>query len=70
MLKLILNHKIFNGEWIVSSVVLNNLTFEAKSGDELEEVSLGLMSPQMVALCSNSTAPVAALEQLLMNQGK
>ncbi|MGN1282801.1 MAG: multidrug ABC transporter ATPase [Limosilactobacillus sp.] len=54
----------------MSSVVLNNLTFEAKSGDELEEVSLGLMSPQMVALCSNSTAPVAVLEQLLMNQGK
>lgn len=54
----------------MSSIVLNNLTFEAKSGDELEEVSFGLMSPQMVALCSNSEAPVMALEQLLMNQGK
>ncbi|WP_242362850.1 multidrug ABC transporter ATPase [Limosilactobacillus antri] len=54
----------------MSSVVLNNLTFEAKSGAELEEVSLGLMAPQMVALCSNSEAPVQALEQLLMNQGK
>lgn len=55
---------------ILSSVVLNNLTFEAKSGDQLEEVSLGLMAPKMVALCSENGGPAMALEQLLMGQGK
>lgn len=54
----------------MSSVVLNNLTFEAKSGDQLEEVSLGLMSPKMVAICSDNGGSAMALEQLLMNQGK
>lgn len=55
---------------IVSSVVLNNLTFEAKSGDQLEEVSLGLMAPKMVALCSENNGPAMAVEQLLMDEGK
>lgn len=55
---------------IVSSVVLNNLTFEAKSGDQLEEVSLGLMAPKMVALCSENDGPAMAVEQLLMDEGK
>lgn len=54
----------------MSSVVLSNLTFEAKSGDQLEEVSLGLMSPKMVAICSDNAGTVLALEQLLMDQGK
>lgn len=54
----------------MSSVVLNNLTFEAKSGDQLEEVSLGLMSPKIVAICSDNDGSAIALEQLLMNQGK
>lgn len=54
----------------MSSVVLNNLTFEAKSGDQLEEVSLGLMSPKMVAICSDNGGSAMALEQLLMSQGK
>ena len=51
-------------------MVLSNLTFEAKSGDQLEEVSLGLMSPKMVAICSDNAGTVLALEQLLMDQGK
>lgn len=54
----------------MSSVVLNNLTFEAKSGDQLEEVSLGLMSPKIVAVCSDNGGSAIALEQLLMSQGK
>lgn len=54
----------------MSSVVLNNLTFEAKSGDQLEEVSLGLMAPKMVALCSENNGPAMAVEQLLMDEGK
>lgn len=54
----------------MSSVVLNNLTFEAKSGDQLEEVSLGLMAPKMVALCSENDGPAMAVEQLLMDEGK
>lgn len=54
----------------MSSVVLSNLTFEAKSRDQLEEVSLGLMSPKMVAICSDNAGTVLALEQLLMDQGK
>ena len=54
----------------MSSVVLSNLSFEAKSGDQLEEVSLGLMSPKMVAICSDNAGTVLALEQLLMDQGK
>lgn len=54
----------------MSSVVLSNLTFEAKSGDQLEEVSLGVMSPKMVAICSDNAGTVLALEQLLMDQGK
>lgn len=49
---------------------MNNLTFEAKSGDQLEEVSFDLSSPQMVALCSNDDGAVSALEQLLEAQGK
>ena len=53
----------------MSSVVLSNLTFEAKSGDQLEEVSLGLMSPKMVAICSDNAGTVLALEQLLLDQG-
>ena len=55
---------------IVSSVVLNNLTFEAKSGDQLEEVSFGLMAPKMVAHCSEHNGPAMAVEQLLMGEGK
>lgn len=54
----------------MSSVVLTNLTFEAKSGDQLEAVSLGLMSPKTIAICSDNGGTALALEQLLMNQGK
>lgn len=53
----------------MSSIVLDNLTFDAKSGDQLESVSLELNSPQVVALCSNDDGAPAALEQLLDGQG-
>lgn len=36
----------------LSSIVLDNLTFDAKSGDQLENVSLELTSPQVIAFCS------------------
>lgn len=54
----------------MSSVVLNGVTFEAKSGDQLEDVSMGLMSPKMVAICSSDNGPAAALNQLLLSRGK
>jgi ABC-2 type transport system ATP-binding protein len=54
----------------MSSIMMNNLTFEAKSGDQLEEVSMDLSSPQMVAFCSNDNGAVSAIEQLLSAQGK
>lgn len=54
----------------MSSIMMNNLTFEAKSGDQLEEVSMDLSSPQMVAFCSNDNGAVSAIEQLLAAQGK
>lgn len=54
----------------MSSIMMNNLTFEAKSGDQLEEVSMDLSSPQMVAFCSNDNGAVSAIEQLLAAQGR
>lgn len=53
----------------MSSVVLNGVTFEAKSGDQLEDVSMGLVSPKMVAICSSDDGPAAAIDQLLLSQG-
>lgn len=61
--------KPLTGDIIVSSVVLNGVTFEAKSGDQLEDVSMGLVSPQMVAICSSDDGPAAAIDQLLLSQG-
>lgn len=49
---------------------MSNLSFEAKSGDQLEEVSLELASPQMVAFCSNDKGAVSAFGQLLQARGK
>lgn len=53
----------------LSSIVLDNLTFSAKSGDQLENVSLELRSPQVIALCSKEDGAPVALEQLLDAQG-
>lgn len=53
----------------MSSIVLDQLTFDAKSGDHLENVSLELTSPQVVAFCSNDDGAPAALKQLLDAQG-
>ncbi|MBD7894877.1 multidrug ABC transporter ATPase [Limosilactobacillus sp. Sa3CUN2] len=53
----------------MSSIVLDQLTFDAKSGDRLENVSLELTSPQVVAFCSNDDGAPAALKQLLDAQG-
>lgn len=49
---------------------MDNLTFEAKSGDQLEDVSMELSSPQMVAVCSNDDGATTALEQLIVGEGK
>ena len=53
----------------MSSIVLDNLTFDAKSGDQLENVSLELTSPQVIAFCSNDNGATTALKQLLDAQG-
>ncbi|MCI1974318.1 MAG: multidrug ABC transporter ATPase [Limosilactobacillus sp.] len=53
----------------MSSIVLDHLTFDAKSGDQLENVSLELTSPQVIAFCSNDDGATAALKQLLDDQG-
>ena len=53
----------------LSSIVLDNLTFDAKSGDQLENVSLELTSPQVIAFCSNDNGATTALKQLLDAQG-
>ncbi|KRM36183.1 hypothetical protein FD34_GL000190 [Limosilactobacillus pontis DSM 8475] len=44
--------------------------FEAKSGDQLEDVSMELVSPQMVAICSNDDGTTSSLEQLVTGAGK
>jgi ABC-2 type transport system ATP-binding protein len=54
----------------LSRIVLNDLTFEAKSGDQLENVSMELASPQMIAICSNDQGATTALEQLVIGNGK
>ena len=54
----------------MSRISLSNLTFEAKSGDQLEDVSMELTSPQMVAICSNDDGATSSLEQLIVGAGK
>lgn len=54
----------------MSRISLSNLTFEAKSGDQLENVSMELTSPQMVAICSDDNGATASLEQLISGTGK
>lgn len=46
----------------MSNIVLDNLTFDAKSGDQLENVSLELTSPQVVAFCSNDNGATTVLK--------
>ncbi|MDO4903251.1 MAG: multidrug ABC transporter ATPase [Limosilactobacillus sp.] len=50
-------------------MVLNNVTFDAKSGDHLEDVSMEILAPKVVAICSEDDGPVLALEQLLLSVG-
>lgn len=69
MIKLIYKRYLFWGGLDLSSIVLDNLTFDAKSGDQLENVSLELTSPQVVAFCNNDNGATAALKQLLDAQG-
>ena len=54
----------------MSRISLSNLTFEAKSGDQLEDVSMELTSPQMVAICSNDDGATSSLEHLIVGAGK
>ncbi|MFQ9707050.1 MAG: multidrug ABC transporter ATPase [Limosilactobacillus pontis] len=54
----------------MSRISLSNLMFEAKSGDQLEDVSMELVSPQMVAICSNDEGAASSLEQLITGAGK
>lgn len=58
------------GSGKLSRISLSNLTFEAKSGDQLEDVSMELTSPQMVAICSNDDGATSSLEQLIVGAGK
>ena len=54
----------------LSSIVLDNLTFDAKSGDQLENVSLELTSPQVVAFCSNDKWCNNSIKAALRCSGK
>ncbi len=54
----------------MSRISLSNLTFAAKSGDQLEDVSMELTSPQIIAICSNDDGAAASLEQLITGAGK
>ncbi len=54
---------------ILSNITINDLTFDAKSGDQLDNVSLELKSPQLVGICSNDTGAANALEELLAVRG-
>ena len=55
---------------MLSSITINDLVFDAKSGDQLDNVSLELKSPQIVGICSNDTGAATALEDLLAVRGK
>lgn len=54
----------------MSNITINNLTFDAKSGDQLDDVSIELNSPQVVGICSNDSGAVTAIEELLAVRGK
>ena len=54
----------------MSSITINDLVYDAKSGDQLDNVSLELKSPQVIGICSNDTGAATALEDLLSVRGK
>lgn len=54
----------------MSKITINDLTFDAKSGEQLDNVSLELASPHLVGLCSNEKGAVTALTELLLGKGK
>lgn len=54
----------------MSNITINNLTFDAKSGDQLDNVSLDLTSPQVVGICSNDNGAATAIEDVLAVRGK
>lgn len=70
MIKLVYKTLVTDGEDPnLSSIELNDLVFDAQSGDQLEDVSLQLTSPQVVAICSNDSGATNALKQLFDNRG-
>lgn len=54
----------------MSTITLNDLTYDAKSGDQLDEVTLELTSPRIVGICSNDSGAANALDDLLAVRGK
>jgi ABC-type multidrug transport system ATPase subunit len=54
----------------VSNITINNLTFDAKSGDQLDDFSIELNSPQVVGICSNDSGAATAIDELLAVRGK
>lgn len=54
----------------MSNITINNLTFDAKSGDQLDNVSIELASPQVVGICSNDNGAANAIEDVLAVRGK
>lgn len=54
----------------MSNITINNLTFDAKSGDQLDDFSIELNSPQVVGICSNDSGAATAIDELLAVRGK
>lgn len=54
----------------MSTITINDLTYDAKSGDQLDEVTLELVSPRIVGICSNDNGAANALDDLLAVRGK
>lgn len=54
----------------MSNITINNLTFDAKSGDQLDNVSIELASPQVAGICSNDSGAATAIEDVLAVRGK
>lgn len=58
------------GVFGVATITLDNCSFEAKSGDELEAVTMSIQSPAVVGICAADQGPMAAIMQLLQKRGK
>lgn len=58
------------GVFCVATITLDNCSFEAKSGDELEAVTMSIQSPAVVGICAADQGPMAAIMQLLQKRGK